>query len=403
MQNSVVIIGGGHAGGQAAVSLRQEGFRGSITIISRENYAPYERPGLSKGFLLDQIKLDQLYLRKKNFYSDKEILLKLGENVERIIPGTGVSTNKNGLIKADSIILATGGNIKRINIPGNRLAGVHYLRTIDDAINIRKKLNSYPKVSIIGGGYIGLEIAAIARQKNCETTLIETENRLLARSVSPEISNFFKNLHYEKGVNILTNKSIISLSGKNHVQGVNLDDGSSIETNLVVVGIGITPNTELGKSCGLSINNGIVVDELTRSSVAGIYAIGDCSNHPNNIIGERLRLESVQNAIGQAKTVARVICGIEKPYAELPWFWSDQYDIKMQMAGVYSQDNKTIIRGDLKQKKFSVCYIRNGIFTGINSINAAKDFIHAKKIIPLKISPDLKKLSNFNIQIKDLL
>jgi len=198
MSDSVVIIGGGHAGGQAAISLRQEGFQGSITIVSRENYPPYERPGLSKGFLLNQIKLEQLYLRKKNFYSEKKILLKLQENVESIIPGIGVSTDKSGLIKADSIILATGGKTKKINIPGNRLAGVHYLRTIDDAINIRKILNNGPKVSIIGGGYIGLEIASIAQQKNCTTTIIESENRLLARSVSPEISNFFTKLHLEK-------------------------------------------------------------------------------------------------------------------------------------------------------------------------------------------------------------
>jgi len=204
-------------------------------------------------------------------------------------------------------------------------------------------------------------------------------------------------------VNVLTNKKIIGLSGKNQVEEVVLEDGTSIETNLVVVGIGIDPNIELGESCNLTVNNGIVVDELTRSSLAGIYAIGDCSNHPNDIVGKRLRLESVQNAIGQAKTTARVICGIEKPYSELPWFWSDQYNIKMQMAGINAQDDKAIIRGNLKQKKFSICYIQNGVFTGINSINAAKDFMHAKKIIPMRISPDIEKLANFDIPIKDLI
>ncbi|MFL2771049.1 MAG: NAD(P)/FAD-dependent oxidoreductase [Rhodospirillaceae bacterium] len=403
MAQTVVIVGAGEAGGQAAISLRQGGFIGSITIIGDEPYVPYERPALSKQFLANSLVMHRMYLRPAEFYDDHDISLKLNSRVNKVVPGQGVILSDGSFLEGDTLILATGGYPRKLMLDGSELNGVHYLRTIDDVLGFRDSLMQGTKLVIIGGGYIGLEVAAVATKSGCSVTVIEMENRVLSRVVAPEVSAFYTRVHKEEGVNIKTNSRVTGFTGVDSVESVALADGSEVQADCVIIGVGIVPNTELAETAGLKINNGIVVDANTRTSVDAVYAAGDCTNHPNALLGRRLRLESVQNALSQGKAAANSILCREIPYAEIPWFWSDQYDIKLQMVGINDPGDQVVIRGDPATRSFSVCYIRKGTLVAINTMNRSKDFLQGKKAIAKAIRPDLTLLADSNTPLKEFL
>lgn len=402
MTASVVIVGAGEAGGQTAISLRQGGYEDSITVIGDEPYIPYERPALSKQFLAGELDLERLYLRAQDFYDERDIALRLGERVESITPGRCVTMSDGEVIPATSIVLATGGRVRPLPVNGADLSGVHYLRTINDVLAFRDTLKPGIKIAIVGGGYIGLEVAAVATKLGCAVTVLEMTNRVLNRVAAPVVSEFYTRIHREAGVDIRTDVTVSGFEGDSVVQQVVCTDGSKIDADVVIIGIGIIPNVELADAAGLAVDNGITVDAMTQTSAETVYAVGDCTNHPNALLDRRLRLESVQNALSQGKTAANAILGKDEPYAEIPWFWSDQYDIKLQMVGINDPDDEVIVRGDNDSLSFSVCYMRDGALVAVNALNRPKDFIHAKKAIAAKITPDSSRLADPEIPIRDL-
>ncbi|MDG2242254.1 MAG: FAD-dependent oxidoreductase [Rhodospirillaceae bacterium] len=402
MTKPVVIVGAGEAGGQTAISLRQGGYDGPITVIGEEPYIPYERPALSKQFLAGDLEMDRLYLRAENFYDERDITLLLGERVDSISPGRSVSISDGDVILARSIVLATGGRVRQLPVSGAELRGVHYLRTIDDVLSFRDMLKPNTKLAIVGGGYIGLEVAAVANKIGCAVTVLEMTARVLNRVAAPVVSEFYTRVHREAGVDIRTDVTVSGFEGDESVKQVTCSDGSKFDADVVIIGIGIIPNVELADAAGLAVENGITVDSMTQTSAGNVYAVGDCTNHPNDLIGRRLRLESVQNALSQGKTAANAILGKAAPYAEIPWFWSDQYDIKLQMVGINDPGDDIIVRGDPETRSFSVCYMRDGVLVALNAMNRSKDFLHAKKAIAAKMAPDPVQLADPETPIRDL-
>ena len=403
MANAVVIVGAGEAGGQTAISLRQGGFDGAVTVIGEEPYIPYERPALSKRFLAGELEMERMYLRAADYYGERNISLMLSTRVEAITPGEGAILADGSAIGGDAIVLATGGHVRRLPVPGADLAGVHYLRTIDDVLGFRDGLGPNTKLTIVGGGYIGLEVAAVATKRGCTVTVLEMESRVLNRVVAAEVSDFYTRMHREEGVDIRTCVKVSSFKGNGNVEVVVCADGSELDTDCVIIGIGIVPNVGVAEAAGLAVDNGIVVDALTRTSVDGICAVGDCTNHPNDVLGRRLRLESVQNALSQGKTAANTILGKDTPYAEVPWFWSDQYDVKLQMAGINNPGDRVIVRGDSGSRSFSICYLRDEVLVAVNALNRPKDFLQSKKLIAAKIAPDEPCLADPAVPLKDFL
>ena len=400
---TVVIVGAGEAGGQTAISLRQGGFGGRITVIGDEAYVPYERPPLSKAFLAGEAELERMYMRGADFYPSNQIELQLSTSVSTIEPATKSLLLQNGeRLNYDKLVLATGGRVRKLSCPGADLPGVFYLRTIADVLSFRDRLAPGTKLAIVGGGYIGLEVAAVAIKRGCSVNVIEAMPRVLNRVVAPEMSAFYTTVHREAGVNIFTSAGVTSLEGHGHVERVLCNTGQAIAADFVIVGIGIVPNVEIATEAGLRIDNGIVVNEFALSSDPNIYAVGDCSNHPNPILGRRLRLESVPNALGQSKAAALHILGKPEAYAEVPWFWSDQYDLKLQMTGISDPGDEIVIRGSMAERKFSACYLRDGVLVACNAVNMAKDFIQSKKLIAAKTKLDPRQLADASVALKDL-
>lgn len=403
VERDVLIVGGGHAGAMAAIGLRQNGFSGSITMVGDEAALPYERPPLSKAYLNGSLEQHRLYLRKAEFWQDRDIDVRLGTPVTRLDAQDRTATLSTGeIIRFTWCILATGGRARPLPVPGAELAGVHYLRTLTDVDGIRASLAPGARLAVIGGGYIGLEVAASARKLGHDVTLIEALDRVLARVTSPVVSRFFEAKHSAEGVNVLLNTGVTAIEGGDRVTGVRLSSGELVPADAVVVGIGIIPNCELAVETGLACDNGIVVDELCRTANPNIFAIGDVARHPNVFAPGPLRLESVQNAVDQAKTVVGVITGNPVPYADLPWFWSDQYDVKLQTAGLAIDYDEIVVRGSSSASPFSVCYLRNGTLVAIDCINSIKDFMAAKKLIASQAAPDRARLADPSIALKDL-
>ena len=380
--NDVVIIGGGQAAMQTVDSLRREGFEGSITLVSEEPHLPYQRPPLSKKFLSGELEQARLFFRPEDFYTLRGVTLMLGTRVAEIDRiGTVVHTEDGRTVPYDALVLAVGARVRRLPVPGADLSGVHYLRTLDDSRAIAVELAGAGRVCVIGGGFIGLEVAAVCREMGKEVTVVETGDRLMARAVSPMISDYYRDYHTAKGVEILTGTTVTGLRGDTRVAEVCLADGGSRSAELVVVGIGIEPNTELATAVGIDCDNGILVDDHCRTSDPKVFAIGDCSNHPNPYLGRRVRLESVQNAVDQARVAAANIAGRDTSYREVPWFWSDQYDLKLQMAGVCSGYDDLVIRGSRTESKFSVFYFAGNHLVAIDSINRPADHMAGRKLL----------------------
>ncbi len=404
MEPGVVIVGGGQAGYQAAASLRTEGYEGSITLVSEEPHIPYQRPPLSKAFVLGKQELDRIFLRPHAYYGDHRIDLLQGDRVEGIDRAASSVTLRSGaVIQYRWLILAMGARNRKLPVSGAELDGVCYLRTVDESSEIKRRLETANRVVVIGGGFIGLEIAATARSLGKDVTVLEALERVMARAVVPVISEYFEKSHRDQGVDLRLSTRVSEIRGAaGRVTEVLLHDGATVPADLVVVGIGVVPNIELAMIAGLGIANGIVVDEFLRTSDEQIFAIGDCAEYPHQLSNSRVRLESVQNAVDHAVAVARTIVGKPAPYSAVPWFWSDQFDIRLQMAGLCTGFDQTVIRGMMENRKFSVFYFRNGDLLGIDSINRPADHLAARKLLAARRPVTPAQAADESINLKEL-
>jgi 3-phenylpropionate/trans-cinnamate dioxygenase ferredoxin reductase subunit len=348
MSGGVVIIGAGQAAAQCAISLRQGGFAEAVVIVGDEPFPPYQRPPLSKKFLTERGKADSLFLRPEMFWRDQKVDAILGVAAKSIdLYARYVALADGRTLSYRTLVLATGTCARRLPLPGVDLAGVFSLRAIGDVQRLRPALDAVSRVVIVGGGYIGLEVAAVMRAEGREAIVLEAEDRVLKRVTAPEVSAFFDRFHRDRGVDIRLRARLAAIVGETRVRALRLADGTEIATELVLLATGAQPNVELANEAGVGCADGIVVDELARASAPGVYAIGDCTRFPSRRYGRNLRLESVQNAIDQAKTAAAAILGKTQPYDPVPWFWSDQYEIKLQIAGLLDGYDKVDVTYDL--------------------------------------------------------
>jgi len=379
---NVVIIGASHAAVEVISTLRKCGWEGTISLIGDEPEHPYQRPPLSKGYYNGDISLEKLAIKHADFYESAGVDLYLGLRANFIDRTRQNVTLDNGqTIAYDHLIIATGTRARTLTLPGSNLPCIHYLRTKQDVDQIKNSLAHGSKLLIIGAGYIGLEVAASAIKQDIDVTIIEAMDRVLARVTSPVVSEFYQSMHAKEGVYIRLNTALKKFDEANGKPFALLNDGEKIEFDCAIVGIGVIPNIELAEEAQLDCNNGIVVDEFTRTTDPLIHAIGDCSNHPSQIYQRRIRLESVPNAIAQAKTAAKAICGEPVEYNQLPWFWSDQFDVKLQTAGLSQGYDHYEVSGDLKSRKFSVSYYKNDQLIALDALNSPAEFMKAKKQI----------------------
>ena len=380
---SVVIVGGGQGGFQAAASLRAEGYEESITIIGEEPHLPYQRPPLSKGMLLGKQEERHAILRTAEFYQTQRIDLIIGERVSAIEPSR-VRLASGATVSYSKLILATGARNRPLKLPGAE--HVCYLRTLHESAEVKRRMAEAQEVVVIGGGFIGLEVAAAARALGKNVTVMEAGPRLMARVVAPVVSEYFRSQHETRGVRVRLNA------------GMERVEKSAGE--LVVAGIGVLPNDELARAGGLAVGNGIAVNERLETSDPNIFAIGDCAEYPNPYAGARVRLESVQNAIDQAACVAKNITGKPTIYDAAPWFWSDQFDIHLQMVGLAPGFDQTVTRGDPASNKFSVLYYRDGLLKSVDSINRAAEHMTARKLIAARaqVSPEQAADESFDLK-----
>ena len=381
MTQRVVIVGAGQAGAQVAISLRQLGFAGEVVLLGDEDAPPYQRPPLSKAYLSGEMALERTLIRSPAYYARSGIDLRAGSRVERILRAERAVVVGGRELPYGVLVLCTGTRARRLGLPGEDLEGVFYLRTLADSDRIRAAVRPGLRALIIGGGYIGLEVAASLAKLGCAVRVVEALDRVMNRVVAPPVSAFFADEHAAHGVEILIGTAVAGLSGARAVEAVVGRDGMSLPADLVVIGIGAAPNDELARAAGLQVENGVLVDDCGRTSDPLIFAAGDLTNHPNALFGRRLRLESVHNAMAQAKAVAQAIAGPPQAYAEVPWFWSDQYDLKLQIAGVGDPEDELILRGDPARRSFSALHLRAGRLVAIDCVNRGGDFLAAKRLI----------------------
>lgn len=399
--SGIVIIGAGHAAGQASASLRQEKYEGDITIVGDEAFIPYQRPPLSKQYLAGEHGTEKVFLRPEKFYSDKNITLRANTRATGIDAQAHTVTLEGGeTLDYEKLLLATGSRPREIPVPGADLGGVHYFRTIADVDAIREGMSSAKNVVIVGGGYIGLEVASVCVEAGLAVTVLEMEDRILQRVTTPRMSEYYHNLHTGRGVTIRTNIAASGFVGEGgNVTGVQCGD-EMVPAELVIVGIGILPNVGLAEAAGLDCDNGIVVDGRCQTSDPDIYAAGDCTNHPNPILDRRLRLESVPNAMDQARVAAANMLGGDREYAAVPWFWSDQYELKLQMVGFSSDGDEEVLRGDIASDSFAIFYLKDKKIVAVDTVNSMREFMLCKKMIGSEV--DVVKLADPEVNLKDL-
>lgn len=400
----IVVVGAGQAAAQAIQSLRLGGYDGELTLVGDEPALPYQRPPLSKAYMKGEFDEERLYFKPASWYGDQGIEVLLGTHVPRIDKARReVELGHGGHLPYDALILATGSRPRPLPVPGADLAGVHDLRTLADVERLRPNMIDGRHIVIIGAGYIGLEAAAVARQMDMDVTVLEMAPRVLARVTSPVLSAFYAAEHTRQGVKILTGVQVTGLEGEGgHVTGAILGDGTRIEADMVLSGIGILPNDDLASEAGIACSNGILVDRDARTSDPYVYAAGDCASRPLVHYGRSGRLESVHNAIEQGKLAAAAILGKPRPVEDCPWFWSDQYDLKLQIAGLSQGYDTHVLRGDPESRKFAVFYLRNGTLIAVDAVNSPPEFLASKKLIMsgAKIAPDI--LSDTSTPMKDI-
>lgn len=404
MQFDVMIVGAGQGGAAAAIQLRQQGFAGTIGLIGREDEPPYERPPLSKDYMLGEKPFERLYIRQPEFWAEKGIELVLGTEVVSLDPAARTARLSDGRdVAYGEAIWATGGDPRRLTIPGAQLPGVHGVRTRADADAILGELAGVERVVVIGGGYIGLEAAAVLRKLGKAVTLLEVLPRVLARVAGEELSGFYEGEHRAHGVDLRTGTGVAEILGESRVTGVKLDDGSVVACQLVIVGIGIVPAVGALLAAGAAGGNGVDVDEYCRTSLPHVYAIGDCAAHANAFAeGAVIRLESVGNANDQAACAVKAILGDPQPYKATPWFWSNQYDLKLQTVGLSAGHDATVLRGDPAARSFSVAYLKAGRLIALDAVNAIKDYVQARKLIEEGAAIAAEDLADASRPLKDL-
>lgn len=401
---NIVIVGAGQAAAQAVQSLRQGGFGGALTIVGDETALPYQRPPLSKAYMKGEFEEERLYFRPAAWYEDNHIEVMLGNRAVRIDrPGRVLQLEHGAELPYDALILATGSRPRKLPCRGADLANVHDLRTLADVERIRPQMIEGRRIVIIGAGYIGLEAAAVARQMGLDVTVVEMAPRVLARVTSPVMSEFYTAEHTAQGVKILTGAALSHLDGKDGaVSAAILADGTSLPADLVLAGIGIVPNEELAKEAGIACSNGILTDRDGRTSDPRIFAAGDCAARPLVHYGRAGRLESVHNAIEQGKLVAAAILGQARPAEDCPWFWSDQYDLKLQIAGLSEGYDQLIVRGDPATRKFAVFYLKAGTLIAVDAVNSPPEFLASKKLIIAGARIDPGVIADTSIPMKDI-
>ncbi|MBU8868540.1 MULTISPECIES: NAD(P)/FAD-dependent oxidoreductase [Paenarthrobacter] len=379
-----VIVGAGQAGVQVAQSLRQGGYAGSIALIGDDPHQPYERPPLSKAFLRGEVEASQFLLRSSSYWAEQGIETFFGTTVNVVSPADHlIHTSMDDRFEYRHLVWAAGGSPRRLPIEGAELDGVYSLRDLKDAISIREAMRTARTAVIIGGGHIGLEVAAALRLRGCSVTVIEAADRLLARVTSPTVSAFYEKLHRDRGVDIRTGSGVSEIHGTDgKVSAVTLIEGESLPVDLVLVGIGLVPSIEALAVGGVECSNGVNIDADGRTSVDGVFAAGDCANkHHPFANGERVRLESVPNATEQAKAVSNAILGIPNGKTPAPWFWSHQYEVKLQTVGLMTDYDEAIVRGDVENAKFSVVYLRDGRIIALDCINNVRDFAQGRQLV----------------------
>ncbi|WP_114955106.1 NAD(P)/FAD-dependent oxidoreductase [Sphingosinicella terrae] len=389
----VVIVGAGHAGAQAAIALRQRKFDGRILLVGDESDLPYERPPLSKAYLSGEKTFERLLIRPRSFWDERNVELRLGERVVGIDAAARTAELENGSRLAfGALIWAAGGRPRPLNCPGGDLAGVHNVRSRADVDAMIAELPRVRRVVVVGGGYIGLEAASVLTKAGKAVVLLEAMDRVLSRVAGLEISAFFEAEHRRRGVDVRTGAAVESLVGRDGaVCGVRLASGETLPADMVIVGIGILSSTEPLEAAGAACGNGVHVDRFCRTSLEGIYAVGDCAAHENAFAGgARIRLESVQNANDQANVAAGAIVGSAEPYGAVPWFWSDQYDLKLQTVGLSAGADRTVVRGDPASRSFSVVYLKAGRVAALDCVNAVKDYVQGRRLVAdaCAVSPD---------------
>ncbi|WP_417322035.1 NAD(P)/FAD-dependent oxidoreductase [Erythrobacter aureus] len=402
----VVIVGSGHGGAQAAIALRQNGHEGSILMVSRDRNPPYERPPLSKEYLAGEKPFERIQIRPEQFWADKGIELRLGRNVNEVDPvAHELALSDDTRIAYRKLIWAGGGDARRLSCPGSDYAGIHYIRTRRDVDLLKEELAAGAKRAVIvGAGYIGLEAAAVLRKLGCEVTVVEMLDRVLARVAGPELSDYYAAYHRQQGVDLRLSTGVETIEGENgRVSGVLTDSGEKIACDVIIAGIGIVPSVGPLIAAGAAGSNGVDVDTYGRTTLDDIYAIGDCASHANPYAENKvIRLESVQNANDMASCAVKAIMGDKQDYDAVPWFWSNQYDLKLQTVGIATGYDATVLRGDPEAKKFSVIYLKEGRVIALDCVNSVKDYVQGRKLVVDRAEIDPGLLADSDIPLKEM-
>ncbi|MDE0510388.1 MAG: FAD-dependent oxidoreductase [Gammaproteobacteria bacterium] len=405
MTENFIIVGASHAASMLAPSLRQQGWQGRILVVGAEASIPYHRPPLSKDYLAGAKTLDEILIRPAKVYEKSEVEFILNTSVESIDrDNKTVRLSNNETLSYDKLALTVGSKVRKVNLSGVDLDGVFYLRDLRDVERITPYINPGANAVIVGGGYIGLETAAVLNKKGMNVTVLEMMERVLQRVTAPVVSEFYTRIHEEEGVSIRCGVGVSGFQGNGRVAKVLCSDGSGFAADLVIIGVGILPNTALAEAAGLEVDNGIVVNDRAQTSDPDIFAAGDCTNHHNPIYDRRIRLESVQNATDQSRVAAGAACGKEVSYNAVPWFWSEQYDLMLQIAGLSQGYDEIITRGDPGNgRSFAAFYLREGRVIAVDAVNKPQEFMFSKKLIPLQKTVDKKRLADAGTPIKELL
>ena len=405
MSENFIIVGASHAASMLAPTLRQQGWQGRIIVVGAEASIPYHRPPLSKDYLAGEKTLDEILIRPAKVYEKSEVEFILNTSVESIDrDNKTVRLSNNETLSYDKLALTVGSKVRKVNLPGVDLDGVFYLRDLRDVERITPYINPGANAVIVGGGYIGLETAAVLNKKGMNVTVLEMMERVLQRVTAPVVSEFYTRVHEEEGVSIRCGVGVSGFKGNGRVAKVLCSDGSGFAADLVIIGVGILPNTALAEAAGLEVDNGIVVNDRAQTSDPDIFAAGDCTNHHNPIYDRRIRLESVQNATDQSRVAAGAACGKEVSYNAVPWFWSEQYDLMLQIAGLSQGYDEIISRGDPENSRsFAAFYLKAGRVIAVDAINKPQEFMFSKKLIPMRKTVDKKRLADAGTPIKELL
>jgi 3-phenylpropionate/trans-cinnamate dioxygenase ferredoxin reductase subunit len=401
----ILIVGAGHGGAQAAIALRQGKFVGSIAILGDEPELPYERPPLSKEYLAGDKSFDRILIRQPAFWEEREVAMLPGRRVVAVDPVVHRVTTDDGVeIGYGKLIWATGGHARRLSCDGHDLTGVHTVRTRADADRMIAELPAVTNAVVIGGGFIGLEAAAVLAKFGKQVTLLEALDRVMARVAGPDLSNFYQEEHRAHGVDVRLGVAVTAIEGDDKVTGVRLADGNVVPADLVVVGIGIIPAVEPLIAAGAEGGNGVRVDAQCRTSLPDIFAVGDCALHANRFAdGAAVRLESVQNATDQATTAAKAILGEDVAYEATPWFWSNQYDLKLQTIGLSIGYDQAVVRGDPATRSFSVVHLKQGKVIALDCVNATKDYVQGRKLVETGAMIDVARLTDTSVPLKEMI